>query len=244
MRQRSRLERPSSHRRGATRRPDEWLALVRQRLPELGLPPEREAEVAEELAQLLADAGAADGVDLDHADEVDAFVRRQVPDWNRLGHAVGARRRPARVAPNPESSQMSLLRSLVNDLRQAWRLLAKRPGFTAVAVLATGLGIGLTSAMFSLVDYALFRPLPVAAPGELVRIYSSTPDGFLPEEPMAYPDFNDLRQSSRTLSEVTASSLTLIAIEHGGEARLEIGTLAAGNYFTTLGLKPAAGRRL
>ena len=94
---------------------------MRLRLPELDLPPEREAEVAEELAQLLADAGAAAGVDLDSADEVDAFVRRQVPDWNHLGHAVGlapegpdqiarggrrralARRRQSRVGALPKA---------------------------------------------------------------------------------------------------------------------------------------------
>ena len=102
---------------------------------------------------------------------------------------------------------------LLQDLSQAWRLLAKAPGFTAVAVLATGLGIGLATAMFSLVDYALLRPLPVERPGELVNIYSTTPRGFLPQEPMAYPDFLDLRRSSRGLAAVTASAMSVVAVE-------------------------------
>jgi hypothetical protein len=161
---------------------------VRERLGDLAVAPEREAEVVEELAQLLADAAADSGVDLDRADEVDAFVHRQIPAWSHVAETVGVRRRsPSR--PNLEGTAMSLVTGLGTDLRQAWRLLAKRPGFTAVAVLATGLGIGLASAMYSLVDYALLRPLPVERPGELVNVYSTSPDAFLPEEPMAYPDF-------------------------------------------------------
>jgi predicted permease len=226
--------------------PPDWRALVRQRLPDLGLPPEREAEVVEELADLLAEAAADAGVDLARADEVDLFVHRQVPAWSRLAETVGGGRRRLRPRPNYdlEGPTVSFLTGLGNDLRQAGRMLARRPGFTAVAVLATGLGIGLASAMFSLVDYALFRPLPVERPDELVNVYSSTPGGFLPEEPMAWPDVADIRRTSATLSEVTAAALTFVAVEHGGEARLDVGTLVAGNYFDTLGLRPAAGRLL
>jgi predicted permease len=224
--------------------PPDWRALVRERLPDLGLAPEREAEVVEELADLLAAAAADAGIDLARSDEVDAFVHRQVPAWSRLAEAVGGGRRRSRSRPNLEGPTVSFSTGLGNDLRQAWRLLARRPGFTAVAVLATGLGIGLASAMFSLVDYALFRPVPVERPDELVNVYSSTPGGFLPEEPMAWPDVADLQRKSTTLAELTVAALTVVAVEHGGEARLDIGTLVAGNYFDTLGLRPAAGRLL
>lgn len=230
--------------RRASGRLADWRQLVRDRLPDLGLASEREAEVVEELAQLLADAAADAGVDLGRTDEVEAFVHRQVPAWSELGRSVGAGRRPFPSVPIPENRTMRLLTGFRTDLRQALRLLAKRPGFTAVAVLAIGLGIGLASAMFSLVDYLLLRPLPVERPEELVHVYSTVPDGFLPQEPMSYPDYEDIRGESRTLGQVAASSVSVVAVERGGEARLEFGAMVSGSYFETLGLRPAAGRLL
>jgi hypothetical protein len=214
-------------------------------LPALKLPPEREAEVVEELAQLLADASADTGLDLDSPSQVDAFLHREVPAWHELGRAVGLNRHSDHRDPSQEERTVHRITGLWNDCRQAGRLLAQRPGFTVVAVLATGLGIGLASAIFSLVDYALLRPLPVDRPGELVNTYSSIPDGFLPEEPMAYPDLVDLRETSDTFDAVAAWSMTLVALEHGGEeARLDMGNPVTGNFFQTLGQQPAAGRLL
>jgi predicted permease len=223
-------------------KPD-WQRLVRDGLPPLDLPPEREAEVVEELAQLLADTAMATGVAVDDPDAVDTFVRQQVPAWSALVQALGTPIASQKHLPQ-EKHTMSFLTGLRNDLRQGWRQLARRPGFTVVAVLATGLGIGLTTAIFSLVDYALFRPFPVERPGELVNVYSAEPGGFLPEEPMAYPDIVDIGEASETLESLAANSMVLVAVEHGEEARLEIGNLVTGNYFETLGVRPAAGRLL
>ena len=226
------------------REPPDWRRLVREGLPDSGLAPEAEAEVVEELAQLLEDASAGARFEARNPQEVDEFLRQQVPAWNDLRAAVAAKRKRL-PAPQPkENHTLTGALGWTQDLRQAWRRLAKAPGFTAVAVLATGLGIGLATAMFSLVNYALLRPLPVERPGELVNIYSSAPNGFLPEEPMAYPDLVDLQEQAQGLSEVTGSAMTVVAVELGGEARLEVGTMVTGNYFEALGVEPALGRLL
>ncbi|MCH9650514.1 MAG: ABC transporter permease [Deltaproteobacteria bacterium] len=219
-----------------------WRELVRSRMPELHLPPEREAEVVEELAQWLADASSH--LEFHRQEEVDAFLQQQIPTWNDIESSLSRDRRPPRPIPGLENRSSSFTAGVFSDLRQAARMLAQRPGFTAIAVLAIGLGIGIASSVFSLVDYVLFRPLPVEQPRELVNIYASSPGGFLSEEPMAYPDFVDLQKMSRTLQEITASAMAMVAVEQGDEARIEIGTLATGNFFETFGIKAAAGRLL
>ena len=80
-----------------------------------------------------------------------------------------------------------------SDLRYGVRMLAKNPGFSAVAILVLALGIGANSAIFSLVNAMLLKPLPVARPGELAGIYSekTTPPGGY--RAFSYPNYRDLR---------------------------------------------------
>jgi putative ABC transport system permease protein len=67
--------------------------------------------------------------------------------------------------------------TLLKDIRYALRWMARSPGFSAVAVLSLGLGVGVNTAMFSLVDSLLFRPLPVSSPGTLVDVFTTGGDG-------------------------------------------------------------------
>ena len=228
----------------------EWKRLIRERLPDLGLSAEKEAEIVEELAQLVEDARTGSGVELSTEAERLVFLDAQVPAWESLAEGLGAlrRRHPEpvpTVEPEPRGGWLRrALGGVGQDLRQARRLLLKTPGFTALAVVTLALGIGLNSSVFSLVNYLLLRPLPVERPEELVRIFSSEPNGFLPNEPMSAPDYRDLRQGSRTLEHLAAFAFTLAAVEHGGESRLTIGEMVSGNYFETLGLRPVLGRLL
>src|SRR5579862_4986009 len=108
-------------------------------------------------------------------------------------------------------------------------------------VLSLAAGIGLTAALASVADAILFRPLPVARPGEMVRIYSAAPDqplGFV-----SYPDYTDLRDASRTLAGAVAQSQVLVAMgEPGGPVEVRLGLAVSPNYFDLLGVPPALGR--
>ncbi len=134
--------------------------------------------------------------------------------------------------------------SIARDLRFAVRLLAKDPAFTWAAVVTLACGIGLNSAVFSLVNAVLLRPLPVHAPEELVRVYSSSPNDVLGHSPMAHADYEDLRQASQSFGDLFAYFYTPVAVEYDGESRLALGELVTGRYFSTLGVGMLMGRAL
>ena len=131
---------------------------------------------------------------------------------------------------------------LIADLRLAVRGLRRQPAFTAAAILILAVGIGVNSAVFSVVNAVLISPLPVADPQELVRIYSAVPDDFMALAPMAEADVEDLRRAGRSFSAVAASSYTPLALEHRGAARLVMGELVSDDYFGVLGVRPLIGR--
>jgi len=130
----------------------------------------------------------------------------------------------------------------LRDLRFALRQLRKHPGFTLAAVLTLALGIGLNSAVFSVVNGLLFRPLPVSAPEELVAVYTSEPGDFMANSPLASTDFEMLSEESRGFGELAAYTYNPLAVEHGGENRLVLGVRATRNIFEVLGIEAASGR--
>lgn len=130
------------------------------------------------------------------------------------------------------------------DLRYAFRVLRKSPGFTAVAVLSLALGIGATTAAFSVLNAALLRPLPVAEPRRLVML--------LPERRgeryiLFNPIFEELRRRQHTLSGMFAvSGAPFLKVTLAGAAGPTYvrGSLVSGSYFSVLGLSPSLGRLL
>ena len=127
--------------------------------------------------------------------------------------------------------------TLLQDLRYGLRLLAKNPGFTAVAVLTLALGIGANTAIFSLVDQLLLWSIPAREPSRLVMLeggYSG-----------AYPFYCAYRDHNQVFSSVFASSQHLaVGIRAEGAPDVEVGHIdyVSGNYFQTLGVGSAAGR--
>jgi predicted permease len=132
--------------------------------------------------------------------------------------------------------------ALLHDLRSGVRQLTRSPGFTAVAVLILALGIGLNSAVFSVVNAVLFRPLPVAAPEDLVAIYRSTPHDFMASSALATADYLDVADATHGFTSVLAYTYTPIALEAGAENRLVLGVRVTPNFFSSLGLQPFLGR--
>jgi predicted permease len=131
--------------------------------------------------------------------------------------------------------------SLLQDLRFAWRSLVHRPGFTLTVVLTLALGIGANTALFSVVNGVLLKPLPLPASERLVAVWSTS--STLPEEPASLPDFRDWREGARgvvTLAAVDPATLDLTP-EGADPVQLQ-GMEASADLLEVLGVQPALGR--
>jgi predicted permease len=132
---------------------------------------------------------------------------------------------------------------MLKDLRYAVRWLGRSPGFAAVAILSLGLGIGVNTAMFSLVDAVLLRPIPVQDPATLVDVFTSSSDG---DEyaTTSYPDYLDLKAQNTVFADMIAYTPMFAPLSLGDRARLVIGQLVTSNHFDLLGVAPFLGRML
>jgi predicted permease len=130
----------------------------------------------------------------------------------------------------------------MTDLRFAFRQLLKYPGFTAVAVLTLALGIGGNTAMFSLVNALMLRPLDARKPHELVGCYNKdkAPKGGF--RPFSYPNYVDIRDRNTVFSNLLAFDLQIVGVSEGETTRRVFAALASANYFSTFGVKLAHGR--
>lgn len=137
------------------------------------------------------------------------------------------------------------MKDLSQDLRFAFRLLARTPLVTAAAMLSLALGIGANTAIFSLFNAVFLRPLPVAEAERLVVVHGVRKDrlhgGFLP---VSRPDFQDLSQRTEEIFAALTESYDVTAklVVGTGEPEMASGVMVAGNYFSTLGVEPHLGR--
>ncbi|MGB6876904.1 MAG: ABC transporter permease [Candidatus Acidiferrales bacterium] len=136
-----------------------------------------------------------------------------------------------------------LLETFVQDIRFALRMLRKSPGFTAVAILTLALSIGANTAIFSLVDCLVLRPLPVEHPGE-VFFLTSARKGNGPRTAFSYPDFSDIqKQTANVFSDVSAVGMFVTdGLAVNGQSQPMWSNYVTGSFFGLLGLKPALGR--
>ena len=132
------------------------------------------------------------------------------------------------------------METLFQDLRFGYRRLIKTPGFAVIAVLSLALGIGANTAIFSLVNLILFRPLPVANPQEVVSVSPVGKDGALAA--FSYPNYIDFRDRNEVLSGLLVSRFVVVSMSRNGNNEKVWGNLVSGNYFDVLGVKPALGR--
>ncbi|HJU42811.1 MAG TPA: ABC transporter permease [Vicinamibacterales bacterium] len=133
--------------------------------------------------------------------------------------------------------------TLLKDIRYALRWMARSPGFSAVAILSLGLGVGVNTAMFSLVDALLFRPLPVTSPETLVDVFTTGGDG---DEyaTTSYLDYLDLKAQNTVFTDMIGYSPMFAPLSLGDRSRIALGQVVTSNHFTMLGVRPAAGRLL
>lgn len=129
---------------------------------------------------------------------------------------------------------------MLQDLRYALRLLAKTPGFTAIMVLTLAVGIGASTALFSVVDTLLVRPFPYPDAERLVVVWSKPPQGGVINVSPA--NFLDFRDQNRVFDHMGAASLAEFNVSIDGVAERLQGLRVSSDFFDTLGIRPAIGR--
>src|SRR5271154_4691409 len=132
--------------------------------------------------------------------------------------------------------------SLWQDIQYGMRTLRKYPGFTIVAILTLALGIGANTAIFSLVDSFLLRPLPVKDPSQITTLAYQLKGGQLINI-FSVADYRDIREQTKNIfSDVFSYQISLDGLSVDGKADRIVTSYVHGNFFTALGIKPALGR--
>ena len=128
------------------------------------------------------------------------------------------------------------------DLQYGWRMLLKRPGLSSIAVITLALGIGANTAIFSLVNTVLLRPLPVSQPEQLVALNSTSLSGNNSIPTLSYPNYRDYRDRNDVLSGLLLYRFSPVSLSNNSVNERVWAYLVSGNYFDVLGVKPALGR--
>ena len=132
------------------------------------------------------------------------------------------------------------LDTLARDLRYSLRTLTRNPGFTCVALLTIALGIGVNSAMFSVVQGIILAPLPFPEPDRLVFLWQNRPG--VPQLEASYPNFEDWERTSRSFDSMSAIAFHNFDLTSPGKAEHLTGIRVTSAFLATLGVKPAIGR--
>jgi len=229
----------------------DWQGFVRARLRVPDLAPEREARIIREVASQLEDFYRDEIARGATEQEADAHAGRQIVDWTRLARDVQRADWPhvqprvdrivnaleARPAAKQGGGLMAAY--LVRDVRYTIRQLFRAPGFTTVALLTLALGIGATTAVFSVVDGVLLRPLPYPEPDALVRVHEVLPQiGLFSVAPANFFDWRAQNTVFDRLAAYTTASATLIGPD--GPERIQ-GMQVSWDLFPTLRAAPAIG---
>jgi putative ABC transport system permease protein len=135
---------------------------------------------------------------------------------------------------------LPFVETLLQDVRYAMRMLRKNPGFTVIAVFTLALGIGASTAIFSVVDAVLLRALPYAKPEKLVRVWEKSPDGRLMN--LADPNLDDFVTQNDTFADLAGYEYWLSSVAGGSEpVRVNVASVSRG-FFKALGVEPFRGR--
>ncbi|MGC1105296.1 MAG: ABC transporter permease [Candidatus Acidiferrales bacterium] len=141
-----------------------------------------------------------------------------------------------------DTRKVNWLQDLAQDVRYGLRMLRKSPGFTAIAVLTLALGIGANTAIFSVVDSLLLRPLPVKNPDQLTVLGFRQGQGPLNDQ-FSLPDLQDIRaQTTSSFSDMLGYTVVFDGLSRNGKADRILTNYVTGNYFSMLGVKPYLGR--
>jgi putative ABC transport system permease protein len=220
-----------------------WKEEIRNRLANLRLDPAREVGIVEELAEHMEDryqelllAGVAE-------EEAARAVLAELNDSQLLARELRLAKNgtPNRPAVLGAGTSGNLFADLRRDLRYALRMLRMNPGFTAVAVIALALGIGANTAIFSVVDSVLLRPLPFNNPDRLMVIREMKLPQF-PEFSVSPGNFLEWQKQNTVFDRMIALRGSAFNLMEGGEPERLRGTSVTDGFFSMLGVQPQIGR--
>ncbi|MEX2660970.1 MAG: ABC transporter permease, partial [Vicinamibacterales bacterium] len=129
------------------------------------------------------------------------------------------------------------------DVRYAVSWLLRSPAFALVAIASLAIGIGFNTALFSVIDALLLRPLPIERPDRIIDIYTKGADGDT-FSTTSYPDYLDLKAQNQVLTDMLGYSPAIAAVKMSDQSRMALGEVVTGNYFTLLGVPATIGRTL
>ena len=216
---------------------------IRKQLANLRLAPTRENEIVEELSQHLEDQyeqSLSRG-----ASEEEAYQTslRGLAEHDLLSRELKrVERRPNQNPIIMGTEKTNLLGDLWQDLRYGLRMLAKNPGFTAVAVIALALGIGANSAIFSVVNTVLLRPLSFKNPDALVMVWDDQAHLGFPKDTPCPANFIDWQQQNTVFEGMAAMAESSFNLTGVGEPERFDGRRVSANFFSLLGMDPQIGR--
>jgi putative ABC transport system permease protein len=134
------------------------------------------------------------------------------------------------------------MRTLLQDLRYGARMLWKNPGFTLIAVITLSLGIGANTAIFSVIDALMLRPLPFREPDNLFQVWETDVNRGYFEEDASYPNFADWREQNQVFEQIAIYSDGTYNLAGGAEPERIQGAIVSPAFFPLLGVKPMLGR--
>jgi putative ABC transport system permease protein len=185
----------------------------------------------------------------DFATELESHLQMHVEDNLRAGMTPEEARREAllKLGGIEQTKEfyrdrrgLPALETLFQDLRYGLRQLRRNPGFTAVAVITLALGIGASTAIFSVVDAVLLRPLPYPNPQKIVTVWEQEATGHLAH--LADPNFEDFRAQNHTLSALAVFGSGTDSVSGGSEpVRMDV-AMVSQDFFKALGVEPFRGR--
>ena len=189
--------------------------------------------------------------DREMAREIASHLALMEDDFIRRGMAPGEARLAARRSYGGVEQTKELhrdersfvwLEQLLQDARHAWRSLAKSPGFVAVAVLSLAFGIGVNTAIFTLVNGILLKQLPLADPQRIVQVNGKIQE--FDTNAFSAPALREIGRRSEIFSDVTGFSASPALLEIGGDPRSIDLEIVTGSYFSIFGARPELGRLL
>ncbi|HKT52682.1 MAG TPA: ABC transporter permease [Candidatus Angelobacter sp.] len=187
--------------------------------------------------------------DLDMDEELRAHIEHRADDLERSGFSRSEAHRQASIEFGGyerykeecrEASGAHFFETLFQDVRFGLRTLRKSPGFAAIAVLTLALGIGATTAMFSVVQGVMLAPLPYPHPDRLVLIWQSNPHA--PHVSLSLPDFRDWQRDARSFEALSGLRWYEFNLNSPGNPEHVDGYEIPSGFFKMLGVRPAMGR--